>query len=260
MRQDDSTFSSLLAAVRMGQLPLEIGLLSQPQDVMDSFPRLVMSKREALAINQRQLANQPGSSTEYRATDRSDPETSFAEWPVEKVLELKVGVPCMLLADLSKRHRKGMIGKVLSLSTDHACVEFSSGPWNIFPYHFIHRVHKDVCASRIQIPLVLAFALVLYRVQSHALQKGSLCFDFNRNVLNEDNNSNSRRRPIPGSVYVALSRFPTLRSVKVIGNINPQACPIAMSFWNGMSASGCVVPFPSLFLSICVSEEGALSV
>ena len=135
----------------------------------------------------------------YESVDRGEVQYMSTRSP--KVLHLKVNAPVMLAVNLSDQLVNGLMGHVKLLSDDSVCVSFEviDQEVEIHPYTFSHynTATETEDASRIQIPLRLAFSSTVHRAQGltierlhvhcqHMNQYGQLNVALSRSVLKKN--------------------------------------------------------------------------
>ncbi len=118
---------------------------------------------------------------------------------IESELQLRIGARVILCKNLNTEEGliNGLCGNVVNLcGTNTVVVEFDNGLIvNINPHKWETTVEGKIIASRIQIPLRLAYAITIHKSQGQTLTEA--CIDFS-NIF------------APGQAYVALSRLTSL--------------------------------------------------
>jgi ATP-dependent DNA helicase PIF1 len=218
VRQSDQAFSSLLSNIRVGNTDdlslLKTRIGAKFKDGINPV-KLYSRNIDVDAENRRNLTLIKSALKSFTANEYGESHhLAFFEknCPAPKVLELKVGAQVMLLKNLSLDDGlcNGAIGVVTGFSGIGVLVRFSSG------VHYIERESWDikeqtysadgsmlvkVVASRSQIPLKLAWASTIHKVQGatidHAVMDLSDCFEC-------------------GQVYVALSRVRNLEGLSLM--------------------------------------------
>jgi len=254
-RQHDRKFKEILNEVRYGNVSveteIEIRKLNRPVqcppdiDPIHLYPLNVDVDRE----NQRRLAELKGPSRTYLATDSGDKnyfDKLEKHCPAPKVLELKLDAQVCLVRNLDRTLVNGSLGVVKGFDNDgFPIVSFPSvnrvetihrqqweiketmyrQQWEVKKEEEINPNFKNqydrVLASRIQVPLILAWALSIHKSQGQTL-------DYLRVDLSKTFEY--------GQAYVALSRATTMNGIQVIGfsrekvRANPKALLFSKRF------------------------------
>lgn len=214
-RQTDSTFIDLLNNLRNNAVTqADIHLLNtyyKPDfDVRSArnIITLTTHNHKADAMNKSALQELKGRSYFFNA--KIEGEFSEYAYPVEPVLELKVGAQIMFIKnDLSGRQQyfNGKIGVVSALTDKEIEIDFRDGskPFTLETYQWRNiKYELDPVTNEIdekdigefnQYPIKLAWAITVHKSQGLTFEKAIL--DINRAFA-------------PGQVYVALSRLKSL--------------------------------------------------
>lgn len=215
-QKDGSDYAIALSKIRQGDRSA-VSLFDQclttkfPEDHLVVFSKNVDVDNFNLAA----LRKISSKSNFYYAADSGNPNLirsldKLCLAPMD--LELKVGCRVMMLRnDLEKGISNGSLGTVKALHSDSVTVAFDGcGVHDIFkavwkieePYLLDGKVKMRTLAKREQIPLRLAYASTVHKMQGMTCDKVAMdlssCF-------------------APGQVYVALSRARSLDGLKIIG-------------------------------------------
>ncbi len=214
-RQDDMEFIRLLNAIRDGNATRnDIQILNKrynpafDREKESGYIQLTTHNFKADEINAQMLAQLEGDKQGYRAEVKGEfPENSF---PIDEVLELKVGAQVMFIKnDYSgeQRYFNGKIGKVIDLEEHSIVVEFddSAEPVEVEKYTWENKrytlnkelgeIEEKIIGSFIHYPIKLAWAITVHKSQGLTFDKALV--DVSRAFA-------------PGQVYVALSRLRSL--------------------------------------------------
>lgn len=219
VRQDgDSSFAKMLNEIRKGGVS-SLGVLSSRIDA--KFPedgispvRIYCKNIEVDSFNRKKLELISSPVKEFVSIDSGkDHHINFFDrnCPAPKNLTLKVGAQVMLLKNLSIENGmvNGSIGVVEGFTTEGVEVKFSSGrtlvtpdEWNIKEQNlsFENKIYYIIVATRIQIPLKLAWATTCHKIQGATLDRAEI--DLNEAFA-------------AGQAYVALSRVRNLESLSL---------------------------------------------
>lgn len=223
-RQDDEKFIDLLNKVRNNNLDEgAFGILQslcnssfQPKKD-DGYITLTTHNNRADAINNEALTSLTNGSFFYKAqVENSFPESMF---PVDEVLEFKLGAQVMFLKnDLAKEKRyfNGKIGTIEKISNDEIHVKCSDSNdlikvekyiWENIVYTLNpknNQVEEEVIGTFTQYPLRLAWAITIHKSQGLTFDKAII---------------DAGAAFAPGQVYVALSRCRKLDGVVLVSKI-----------------------------------------
>lgn len=205
MRQrDDDRLFNALCQLRMGNVTDEtIQLFNQhcyKSHTSSTVPtKLFPRKKNVETENDRMMKLLPkGGGIIFRSMDKGK-ETSLKQLGVAKELPLKIGAQVMLVRSLSKQLPNGLRGEVIAFDAsqkEYPVVKFISGTSiTVEPILFTISDGSREIASRMQLPLILAWATTVHRSQGATLQHVEIdlqgTFDY-------------------GQAYVALSRCVSL--------------------------------------------------
>lgn len=214
-RQSDPTFIDLLNNLRNNRVTeADVKLLNsyyQPNfDLRSARNVITLTTHNHLADSMNRTALQELKGRSFRYSARIDGEFSESAYPVDAVLELKVGAQIMFIKnDVSGRQQffNGKIGVVSALGDDLIEVDFRDGskPFTLEQYQWRNIQYELDPATREidekdigefnQYPIKLAWAITVHKSQGLTFEKAIL--DINRAFA-------------PGQVYVALSRLRSL--------------------------------------------------
>jgi ATP-dependent DNA helicase PIF1 len=248
-RQADPRFVSVLNAVRIGKCDQVMSIIKECMDrkfdASDGImpTKLHTHKRAVQGENDRQLSRLSGVQRKFIALDsgeRHKLEPLKRSAPCADELHLKVGAQVMLLKNLDPTQglangSRGVITRFVEPSedvSDHICpnglvpvVEFACGVTReIVPAVWsVDEGRRKEVAKRIQIPLLLAWAITCHKAQGMTLDRAELslssCFE-------------------PGQAYVALSRVRSLEGLRITSFDKRviRADPIALAFYRDLHA------------------------
>ena len=184
----------------------EVWLKTASSDITAVKPTMLNSKKVDVEYqNERELRKLPGIPKEFIAVDNFKPYNAHARFDhyikpfddaIPKAIYLNVGAQVMLKANLDIKGglANGSRGVIVEIMTsEHGVkVKWLNGTVSVVTAHTWSREDKDGCASRTQIPLILAWSLTIHRCQGCTLD---YCIaDLGPSVFLE------------GQAYVALSR------------------------------------------------------
>ena len=223
-RQDDENFIDLLNKVRNNALDEDAYNLLQKHYNPEFQPKkdegyitLTTHNARADAINAEALSSLPATSYFFKATV----ETEFSEkmFPVDEVLELKLGSQVMFTKndlDKSKRYFNGKIGTITEMNNDSIVVKCKDDAesikvekykWENIRYTLNpqkQQVEEEVIGTFTQYPLRLAWAITIHKSQGLTFDKAII---------------DAGKAFAPGQVYVALSRCRTLDGIVLVSKI-----------------------------------------
>jgi len=186
-------------------------------DITAVKPTMLHSKKIDVEFqNEKELKKLPGAPKEYIAVDtfkaynqhaRFDHYIKPFEDAIPKAVYLNVGAQVMLKANLDIKGglangSRGVIVEIMESSEPAVKVKWLNGKITIITPHAWARDDKDGCASRTQIPLILAWSLTIHRVQGSTLD---YCIaDLGPSIFLE------------GQAYVALSRVRSSKGLLLV--------------------------------------------
>lgn len=214
-RQSDSTFIDLLNNLRHNKVTqANVELLNshyKPEiDVSKLHNVITLTTHNHIADlkNKEALNALSGKSFLYKATVTG--EFNESAYPIESILELKVGAQIMFIKnDISGRQQyfNGKIGIISNLTDREIEVDFKDDnkpftvekyTWKNIKYELnqaTNEIEEQEIGEFIQFPIKLAWAITIHKSQGLTFEKAIL--DINRAFA-------------PGQVYVALSRLKSL--------------------------------------------------
>lgn len=217
-RQADAEFIKLLSQVRQGRV--EHSMLSMlqsrcsgPLDVDDGIlpTSLFTHRADVEMINQRQLQALEGNVTTYNARDSGDVAVLNTSCPAPCSLCLKVGAQVMLTKNISAKHKlvngsRGVVER-FTPGSKLPMVRFAAQSDELVTVErekFTVSHGGRVLATRLQIPLALAWAITVHKSQGLTLDRVEVSLE---------------RAFEPGMAYVALSRAKSFEGLRVVGGI-----------------------------------------
>lgn len=242
MRQTDNEFIDILNAIRSGRA--DAGIISRlqnisqynitnNQDMLRRAIRIVPRKKEAEAINARELSAIDDMLYTFRGT--SGGEFAPSDAPVDEVFSIKVGARVMsVVNDRQKQYVNGSMGTVLGINQNEKIitVHFDNGTvasvginiWKKQRYE----VDEDNGILReyevgwfAQFPLRLAYAITIHKSQGQTYDAAII----------------SPRMFANGQLYVALSRCRSKDAIYIDGELKPDDLKVShevCAFYNAM--------------------------
>jgi ATP-dependent exoDNAse (exonuclease V) alpha subunit len=215
---NDKRFATLLNELRVGCLD-NFHILKErvdgqfPDDGIDPV-FLYCKNADVEILNKEMLKEVDGDVKRFYAKDTGSPyHTEFfnKHTPIPEILELKIGAQVMLLRNIDVPNGlvNGSIGKVTGYTSDgNVKVKFKTGEHIITNYSVELREQKpskgkltmEVVASRTQIPLRIAYAVTIHRIQGSTLDRAVI--DLSEAFAD-------------GMCYVALSRVRDLEAMSL---------------------------------------------
>lgn len=226
IRQDkESEYAKNLEKVRVGDKTVLRFFDSRIVDNCPNNTLMAFCKNvDVDSFNNRKVLELKGEIKSYRALDSgSEPYLSSIQRNclAPEILKLKVGAQVMLLKNMSKEDLfNGSIGIVQKLNNDSVEVSFDGNlvqvkedEWKIEESYIgpDGKIKTKTLASRIQIPLKVAYAITIHRLQGVTTDK--ICVDL-------DNCFES------GQFYTALSRARTLEGLHIL-NFRPSSLKVS---------------------------------
>ena len=211
-RQKDPVFQNMLNEIRLGVVSDEtdkllksrLGLDFSGQEIQ---PTKVFTRRAMVdSVNSSALANISGESITYKAFTKTSVKITDSlkdalarmdeNSPYVNDLELKIGTQVMLITNLNVEEGlvNGKTGIVKGFGPSHVMVSFKGELVKIERHEWKLETNEKV--ARIQIPLVLAYAITIHKSQGSTLDCAYI--DIGSNVFEY------------GQAYVALSRVKSL--------------------------------------------------
>lgn len=231
-RQQDPVFINMLTEMRHGRLSDATCQMFQQLERTPSYPddgikatELFALRRQVDQANERHLADLPGPMYVYESQDEG-PLKQYMErsWISATELKLKEYAQVMLIKNLTPTLVNGSMGLVVGFQEDVG-YDKNTGQWNKsnFPvvrfqgetFDIIIRPEEwkvempngDIVASRVQVPLILAWAMSIHKSQGQTMSR--LKVDMGKIFES-------------GQAYVALSRATSLEGLQVL-NFNKRS-------------------------------------
>jgi len=202
----------------------------------DAIPKLVCTTFEAYEHNRVMMARLPSQEHTYEMTRIAKKPQDEAMWPWTGMpflnrLTVKVGARVLLTVNLRGSGLEGLhngsTGVVVSCGIASVEVAFDCGiTTRIGPHKMERVVNNKVVASRLQLPLLVAFAISIHRAQGATLDLVSV---------------NLQREFAAGQAYVALSRAREISDMAITGLTLPKLNHIdreALKFYESAKRKG----------------------
>ena len=224
-RQDDDVFIGLLNKIRNNNLDEDALILLnkyfnpnfQPNK-NDGYITLTTHNARADAINTEELNSIDNSSYFFKATiENNFPEKIF---PIDEVLELKLGCQVMFTkndVEKNKKYFNGKIGTIVEINNEEIFVKCEDEEelikvvkytWENINYTINTQkqlIEEEIVGTFTQYPLRLAWAITIHKSQGLTFDKAII---------------DAGKAFAPGQVYVALSRCRSLQYVVLVSKIN----------------------------------------
>ena len=226
-RQTDNTFIDLLNNVRNNCCTeKDITLLNSHHKLGFSPPKgdhyITLTSHNYLAkrINEDELEKLGGRKYNFKATITG--EFSERSFPVEEVLQLKVGAQIMFIKNdkgEDRRFYNGKIGTIKSITDekievqckDEEMIELEKEVWRNINYHYNKEddtIEEDELGTFTHYPIRLAWAITIHKSQGLTFDKAIV---------------DAGASFAPGQVYVALSRLTGLQGLVLHSLIHPHS-------------------------------------
>ena len=215
-RQKDPVFQKILNEIRVGEVSDETDTILKKRLNLDFSkeviqPTKIFTRRDMVDfVNKEELAKLPSETYTYKAITKGKASTEAIKNAIKRLdssapyvenLNLKVGAQVMLITNLDQEAGlvNGKVGIVKECKNSSVSVVFKgdSVPIEIKNYEWKVEDYENV--SRVQIPLILAYAITTHKSQGATLE--SAYIDVGRSVFEY------------GQAYVALSRVKSLDSL-----------------------------------------------
>jgi ATP-dependent DNA helicase PIF1 len=220
IRQKDPKLINLLTELRHGKLsPQSMDIIEErrvasvdfskmPKDTVRLFP----TRAEAETVNRLNLQNlDPTDERKYYAVDRGDKyqmERLKDQWAAPYELVVRKGATVMFIfnVNMDRGVVNGTTGKVIGFfgPEGHPVVEHAGGVDVATPMLWEVKCGKEVLASRLQVPLILAYAITTHKSQGMTLTNVEV---------------NTDRIFEHGQTYVAFSRATSLEGLFINGKM-----------------------------------------
>ncbi|XP_062584328.1 uncharacterized protein LOC134246079 [Saccostrea cucullata] len=213
-RQNEIDFINCINEVSKGNMTDEsLALLRRMKRPLPPGPppvRLCAKKFDCDVYNASKLIDMQGETMNYVAEDNGE-KKYLNSLSVPEILYLKKDCPVLLLKNLSDNLVNGLRGKITELSANDVTVYFDSlsKEVKLRPESFsvYCTAQEKVIATRIQIPLCLAFSITIHKAQGLTLDRIEVDGD---NIFS------------PGQLGVAIGRTTIKRNLRII-NFNPNS-------------------------------------
>ncbi len=218
-RQDDDSLSTILNAIRAGEVEEEHYemLREATQAHTDDHIKLYTHNENVDLINRKAFNELPGDVRTYEMVASGKGallEALKNNCLADETLELKKGAKVIFIKnDIERRFVNGSMGEVVDFETDDTpVVELASGR-RVSVKADSWRIEEDgkVKAEISQLPLKLAWAITVHKSQGMTLERAEI--DLSRAFAS-------------GQGYVALSRLKSLQGLHLVG-FNPQALQVS---------------------------------
>ncbi|XP_053389252.1 uncharacterized protein LOC128552247 [Mercenaria mercenaria] len=216
MRQSaaEAEFKQVISEVCKGNVSENsshfIECLSRPLPETQHFePTLFATNQQVDSFNRNNILEMPGVLYEFQSADTGE-NRYLDRLTCQKVLWLKIGMPVILIRNLTDNLYNGLRGIVHDIDKDGPSVTFPTGTIRIQKVTFdvfSPSVNANI-ASRIQYPLKPAFGITIHKAQGMTLER-----------VNVDCQQIFK----PGQLGVALSRARSCEGIRVI-NYDPKYC------------------------------------
>jgi len=163
---------------------------------------IVATNKQAEKVNKEKFDALPGDRQNYQAVLENWPE-DWDDYPGDKVVDLKKGALVLLLANIGGTLVNGRLGRVEDLDDEQVWVRFGAEKHPIRRYQWeipiwrwngnLKRMEEEAKARFNQMPLKLAWAMTIHKVQGQTLE-AEISVDFGHRLWSG------------GQAYVALSR------------------------------------------------------
>lgn len=238
-RQHDTKFLGLLCGLRTGSLTkqnMEViaGRMSRVEDIPNDIVKLYPTRKEVDAVNEYKLSMLAGEPHIYDAQDKGDPYAINANkdhWMAPCKLVLKTGALVMFIKNICINSGivNGATGIVIRFDSGNGfpVVHLQNGTAvTVSPQVWEIKQGDSIIASRMQVPLILAYAITIHKSQGMTL--GRVEVDMTH-IFEK------------GQLYVALSRCTSVEGLYIVGNIPSYSLlcpnPVVAAWWNSIISS-----------------------
>lgn len=190
-----------------------IKTLERPLPNSNDFDLKLFAKNDLVDdLNRKCILDFPGQMFEFTAKDEGEQKYRLDSLTVPKCLWLKIGIPVILLRNLTTKLVNGLRGFVLDIDDEGPTIEFPSigitTRLSEYPFEvFSPRLNKNVAVPT-QYPIKPAFGLTIHKAQGMTLDRVEVdCTDIFQ----------------AGQLGVAMSRAKTVDGLRVI-NFHQRCC------------------------------------
>ncbi|XP_077998932.1 uncharacterized protein LOC144451879 [Glandiceps talaboti] len=214
-RQNDPQFINILTEISNGQCSKEnrellknrTKPLSSSDFGLEFIPAIYTHNTDVQHHNMTQLIDHPGQVYTFTAKDTGSKSLLNKRTIADSTLHLKVGSPVMLIYNCTNELTNGMTGTVTEMKDGLPVVHFPRVNKTVRVEQKIWHVASDedpetVVATRIQIPLKLAWAFTVHKSQGLSLEAAEI---------------HCRQVFAPGHLYVAMSRLRSMNGLRLVG-------------------------------------------
>ncbi|XP_065645246.1 ATP-dependent DNA helicase PIF1-like [Hydra vulgaris] len=210
-QKDDLQFFNALNELRLGQVSadsieyLTIRHFIDEDSINDEYTRLFFRNLSVQFYNQKKMKDIKHKEFTFYSKDViRDPKAS-ALFRIHQVLTVKVNAIVMLIKNINVEEGlcNGAIGKVIQIENDGVWILMNNREIKIEAVNedILDNAHSTI-ASRVGIPLQLAFLLTVHKAQGSTMKK--IVLNFNENAFN------------PTLYYVSLSRVCNINDVYIL--------------------------------------------
>lgn len=219
---DEQEFAARLQRLRTDRMqPEDYITFNQRCDLqnVENALAVVARKKQAVAINTQRFNALAGEVFSFTAEHHPFNWPNGWEFPAPKTLDLKIGARVMLLANIGGSLVNGRMGTVEALSKSGVRVRFdgevhivSRYTWELPVWEWDAQARRMIEKEAVrftQIPLRLAWAMTIHKVQGQTLE-ADVMVDFGHSLWS------------PGQAYVAVSRVRTIAKLYLARPLVPE--------------------------------------
>ncbi|XP_065645352.1 ATP-dependent DNA helicase PIF1-like [Hydra vulgaris] len=210
-QKDDLQFFNVLNELRLGQVSADsIEYLTKrhfidEDSINDEYTRLFFRNLSVQFYNHKKMKDIKYKEFTFYSKDVIRDPKATALFRIPQVLTVKVNAIVMLIKNINVEEGlcNGAIGKVIQIENDGVWILMNNREIKIEAVNedILDNVHSTI-ASRVGIPLQLAFSLTVHKAQGSTMKK--IVLDFNENAFN------------PTLYYVSLSRVCNINDVYIL--------------------------------------------